>query len=318
MSASPIKLAPIKLAIIGVGKIVRDQHVPHLQKNPRYQLVAGVSPHSKLGGFPTFKDLDALFASGVTFDAATVSTPPQVRHDLALALLNAGKHVFLEKPPGATVSEVEDLKALAEAQGRTLFASWHSREAPAVQPAAAWLKGRKLKSVEIVWREDVRHWHPGQDWIWAAGGLGVFDPGVNALSIATAILPPFFVRKAELEFPANRDAPIAARIDFALDGGGAMSADFDWRQTGPQTWDIRIETEDGGRLRLSKGGDGLNLDGQDAALEPEREYGALYDRFADLVEAGRSDVDLRPLQQAADAFLLGRRIETEAFYDPAQ
>jgi D-galactose 1-dehydrogenase len=313
MSASPIKLA-----IVGVGKIVRDQHVPHVQKNPRYQLVAGVSPNSKLEGLPTFKDLDALFASGVPFDAATVSTPPQVRHDLALALLKAGKHVFLEKPPGATVSEVQDLKAAAEAAGRTLFASWHSREAPAVQPAADWLKGKALKSVAIIWREDVRHWHPGQDWIWAAGGLGVFDPGVNALSIATAILPPFFVRKAELEFPANRDAPIAARIDFALDGGGAMSADFDWRQTGPQTWDIRVETQDGHSLRLSLGGSALEIDGQAQAAEPEREYGALYDRFADLVNAGRSDIDLRPLQQAADAFLLGRRIETDAFYDPAQ
>jgi D-galactose 1-dehydrogenase len=310
--------SPIRLAIVGVGKIVRDQHVPHVEKNPRYQLVAGVSPHSKLEGVPTFTDLDALLASGIEFDAATVSTPPQVRHDLALALLKAGKHVFLEKPPGATVSEVEELKAAADTKGLSLFTSWHSREAPGVQAAADWINGRKLKSVEIVWREDVRHWHPGQDWIWAAGGLGVFDPGVNALSIATRILPPFFVRKAELEFPANRDAPIAARIDFALDGGGAMSADFDWRQTGPQTWDIRVEAEDGHSLRLSLGGSALAIDGQDVKLEAEREYGALYDRFADLVDAERSEVDLRPLQQAADAFLLGRRIQTEAFYDPAQ
>jgi D-galactose 1-dehydrogenase len=315
---SPSNKSPINLAIVGVGKIVRDQHVPHIAKNPRYKLVAGVSPNSKLETVPTFPDLDALFASGIAFDAASVCTPPQVRHALADRLLKAGKHVFLEKPPGATVSEVEDLQKTADAKTLTLFASWHSREAEAVEPAAAWIKGRKLKSVEIIWREDVRKWHPGQDWIWKAGGLGVFDPGINALSIATRILPPFFARQAELEFPANRDAPIAARIGFELEGGGTMSADFDWRQTGPQTWDIRIEAEDGGSLRLSKGGDALSLDGKDVELGPEREYGALYDRFADLIDAGQSDADVRPLQQVADAFLLGRRIETEAFYDPAR
>jgi D-galactose 1-dehydrogenase len=309
---------PIRLAIVGVGKIVRDQHVPFVEQNPRYQLVAGVSPNSKLETAPTFTDLDALFASGIAFDAASVCTPPQVRHGLARTLLLAGKHVFLEKPPGAAVSEVEDLISVADAGKLSLFASWHSREAPAVERAAEWVKGRKLKSVEIVWREDVRHWHPGQAWIWQAGGLGVFDPGINALSIATRILPPFFVRKADLEFPANRDAPIAARIDFELEGGGAMSADFDWRQTGQQTWDIRIDAEDGAMLRLSKGGDALAIDGQAVQLDPEREYGALYDRFADLVDGHRSDVDLRPLQQVADAFLLGRRIQTDPFYDPPQ
>jgi D-galactose 1-dehydrogenase len=43
--------------------------------------------------------------------------------------------------------------------------------------------------VNVIWREDVRVWHPGQDWIWQPGGLGVFDPGINALSIITHILP---------------------------------------------------------------------------------------------------------------------------------
>ncbi|WP_158915110.1 Gfo/Idh/MocA family protein [Caulobacter sp. S45] len=311
-------MSPIRLVIVGIGKIVRDQHIPNIEKNPRFVLAGGVSPHSILEDTPMFKDLDALFASGTEFDAAAVCTPPQVRHGLARQLLLAGKHVFLEKPPGATVSEVEDLAQTAKDKGLSLFASWHSRQAPGVEPAAEWLKGRKLKEVEIVWREDVRHWHPGQEWVWKAGGLGVFDPGINALSIATRILPPFFVRKADLEFPSNCEAPIAARIDYELDGGGPMSSDFDWRQTGPQTWDIRVDTQDGGALRLSKGGTELTIDGHAVDVGPEREYGALYDRFADVVEAGELDADVRPLQQVADAFLLGRRIETEAFYDPAR
>ena len=78
----------------------------------------------------------------------------------------------------------------------------------------------------------------------------MFDPGINALSILTRILPrPFFLTQAELSFPRNRAAPIAADLAFSDETGLPIRAEFDWRQTGPQTWDIRVETE-AGRLTL--------------------------------------------------------------------
>src|SRR6202000_3311891 len=143
--------------------------------------------------------------------------------------------VFLEKPPGATVSEVELLRAQAASKGVTLFASWHSRYATAVAPAREWLSKREIKRVSIVWREDVRVWHPGQAWIWEPGGFGVFDPGIHALSIMTRILPrPFFLTRSELSFPRIRAAPIAADLTFSDEAGVPIRAEFDWRQLGPQ------------------------------------------------------------------------------------
>ncbi len=121
-----------------------------------------------------------------------------------MAALKAGKHVLLEKPPGASVSELTPLIATARQAGRTLFAAWHSRFAPAVEPARAFLAERTIKSVVVEWKEDVRVWHPGQAWIWEPGGFGVFDPGINALSIMTRILPrPFFLTEAELSLSAQ-------------------------------------------------------------------------------------------------------------------
>src|SRR5579871_6898650 len=153
---------------------------------------------------------------------------------------------MLEKPPGGSVSEIAPLLAAAESAKRTLFATWHSRFAPAVEPARERLAGRKLKSVSIIWKEDVRVWHPGQDWIFAAGGFGVFDPGINALSILTHILPrTVFVTRAELGFPTNREAPIVVAMDMSDATGLPIKVEFDFRQTGPQTWDIRIETDRG-------------------------------------------------------------------------
>lgn len=306
--------APISIAVVGVGKIVRDQHLPALAKDGDYRLAAAASRHGKVDGIPNYPSIEAMLEAMPEIEAVSLCMPPQARYDAARAAIEAGKHVFLEKPPGATVSEVEHLKAMASAKGVTLFASWHSRYAPAVEAARAFLADARLKSAAINWKEDVRRWHPNQEWIWAPGGFGVFDPGINALSIATHILPAMFITGAELFFPENRHAPVAAKVTFRTGDGAVVPMDLDWLQTGPQSWDILAET-DRGSMVLSGGGARLAIDGETVQDEPETEYPALYRRFAELVRAGRSDVDLAPLQHVADAFMLGKRTVVEAFHD---
>ena len=306
---------PIRIAVVGLGKIAHDQHLPAIAGNDAFRLAATVSTRGEaVGELPHFTTIDALFNEGPEIDAVALCTPPQVRYPLAAAAIARGKHVFLEKPPGATLAEVGVLDAHAEAAGVTLFASWHSRCAAGVAPAKAWLANRHILKVSIVWREDVRVWHPGQAWIWEPGGLGVFDPGINALSIATHILPtPFFLESGRLAIPANRAAPIAADLSFRDAAGTPIHMDLDWRQTGPQRWDIVVET-DHGPLKLEKGGAVLVLPGS-THTSPDHEYPGLYARFAELIRAGQRDVDTAPLRLVADAFLRGHRETVEAFED---
>ena len=308
-------MSPINLAIVGVGKIVRDQHLPAVAKNGDYRLIAAASRHGTVDGIDNFKSIDEMLAAVPAIEAVSLCMPPQYRYEAAEKALSAGKHVFLEKPPGATLSEVADLEALAASKGLSLFASWHSRYAPAVEAAKAFLAGTTIRSMRVIWKEDVRHWHPNQEWIWQAGGLGVFDPGINALSIVTHILPrPVFITAATLEFPENRDAPIAAAMTFSDARGLDLAAEFDWRQTGKQSWDIVADTA-AGEMVLSEGGAKLSIDGKLVHEEPEQEYPMLYRRFAEIIKAGQSDVDLAPLRHVADAFMLGRRKFVEAFHD---
>jgi len=111
----------------------------------------------------------------------------------------------------------------------------------------------------------------------------------------THILPrPFFLTRAELSFPRNRAAPIAADLAFSDDTGLAIRVEFDWRQTGPQTWDIGVET-DAGRLVLSSGGSRLVHDDHTLVDEKQAEYRGIYRRFVELIANGASDVDLSPL-----------------------
>ncbi|PZM16960.1 Gfo/Idh/MocA family protein [Rhizobium tubonense] len=308
-------MSPINLAIVGVGKIVRDQHLPSIAANPDFKLIATASRHGTVDGIESFTAIEDMLKAVPAIDAVSLCMPPQYRYEAAHKALSAGKHVFLEKPPGATLSEVADLEDLAKSKGVSLFASWHSRYAPAVEAAKSFLGSTKINSVHVIWKEDVRHWHPNQEWIWQAGGLGVFDPGINALSIVTHILPKaIFLTGATLEFPENRDAPIAADLHFKNADDLPIHAEFDWRQTGKQSWDIVAET-DAGQMVLADGGAKLTINGELKSSEPEQEYPSLYRRFAEIVKAGTSDVDLAPLRHVADAFMLGRRKFVEAFHD---
>jgi D-galactose 1-dehydrogenase len=301
-----------KVALVGIGKIARDQHVPALAASPDWELAATVSRSGTVEGVESFTDFAAMLAARPDIGTVSLCLPPQPRYPYAEAALRAGRHVMLEKPPGQTLAEVHALERLAAAQGVTLYATWHSRMAEAVAPAKAWLADKVVRRAHITWREDVRKWHPGQDWVFEPGGMGVFDPGINALSILTEVLPaPVHVTAAELEFPENRDTPIAARISFS----GGVTADFDWRQEGPQTWDIAFDT-DAGPCALRFGGNRFVIGDREVAGEQSimGEYPKLYARMADLVRAGQSEVDLAPMVHVADALTLGRRVVTDAFH----
>ena len=299
----------LKLGLLGIGKIARDQHIPALVASPDFELVACASRNARVDGVANFTQLEAMLAEMPQLDCVSICTPPQAHFDAALTALRAGKHVMLEKPPAATTRQIALLAEEAARQGRTLFQSWHSRFAASVDAAREWVRGRTLTGGRIAWKEDVHHWHPGQQWIWEAGGFGVFDPGINALSLLTEVLADeVCVEAAVLSFPENQQAPIAADVSMRTAGGVRVQAEFDFRQKGEQSWDIELFTTTG-RLKLSHGGATLEIDGELIAADEglSGEYPRLYSRFAGLCSAGRSEVDWRPFQLVADAFLIGER-----------
>jgi predicted dehydrogenase len=299
----------LKIGLVGIGKIARDQHIPALLQSTDFELVACASRNARVDGVANFTDLESMLAQMPQIDGVSICTPPQAHFEAALAALRAGKHVMLEKPPAATTRQIALLAEEAALHGRTLFQTWHSRFAASVDAAREWARTRTLTGARIVWKEDVHQWHPGQQWIWEPGGFGVFDPGINALSILTEVLADeVCVERAALSFPENQQAPIAAELRLRSQAGVAIDAEFDFRQKGEQSWDIELHSTSGS-LKLSQGGATLRIDGQvvTAGHGLAGEYPRLYARFASLCAAGRSEVDWRPFQLVADAFLIGER-----------
>ena len=312
-------MQPIRMGIVGVGKIARDQHIPRIAADPAFELVATASRHASLEGVANFSSLEAMLAGAPHLDAVAICTPPQTHYDMARQVLNVGRHVLMEKPPCASIMQLEHLVQLAREAGCSLYQTWHSQHARAVDPARMLLQKRRTRRVHITWKEDVLRWHPGQTWLWEPGGFGVFDPGMNALSILTRLIPEaVFPRSVRLFVPRNCSAPIAAELELMSASGIEISAEFDFRETGPQRWNIDIDTDEG-TLRLTAGGGLLTVGEEPISADAgslAAEYEAIYRRFAELVARKESDVDARPLQLVADIFLVARQIPVEAFEDP--
>ena len=308
-------MRPIRIAIIGFGKIAADQHVPSIAGNPRFELAA-TSSRSGQGIQPVFTDWRELIRSVEGLDAVAITTPPEPRYEIARECLLAGLHCLLEKPPATGLSQMHDLACLAEAQQVTLMTTWHAQHHSTVDDAAKALAGKRIASMEILWHEDVHKWHPGQTWIWDAGGFGVFDPGINAFSIATKIFPGgLFVKSAELAVPSNAQTPIAADVTFSRpEADGPLTASLDWRRTEGEEWTITVRTGDGRTVRLEDGGSRLLIDGKAQADDGPGEYPDIYRTFVDLIDQRRSLVDVAPLRLVADCLLVGKAARVDEIH----
>ena len=105
---------PFRVGIVGYGKIAQDQHVPSIAANPRFELVATVSRSTDgAPGLPNFQTHTEMLAQVKDLDAVAICTPPSVRYGIARDCIAAGLHNLLEKPPGVSLSEVDELARLA-------------------------------------------------------------------------------------------------------------------------------------------------------------------------------------------------------------
>jgi D-galactose 1-dehydrogenase len=298
-----------QIALVGIGKIAVDQHVPAIAASDDWTLAATVSRAGTVDGVTSYTDFDDMLARCPDISVISLCLPPVPRFDYAAKAIAAGRHVMLEKPPGATLAEVHTLQAMADKAGVTLFTTWHSRMAKGVAAAKAFLADKKITRGHINWKEDVRRWHPNQDWVFEPGGMGVFDPGINALSILTDVLPaPIHLKNALLKYPSNRQTPIQADLTFSQN----VTATFDWLQQGEQLWEMTLNAG-ADEVKLTEGGNLCAINGAVAGTTLLDEYPALYAHMANLVAAGQSDVDLAPMVHVADALTLGARVTVDRF-----
>lgn len=182
----------IGIGIIGAGGIAAA-HADAYRRCKRAELVAvtDASPQAAAAAAEKYSmeslNLEAFLANP-RIEAVSICTPPSSHGELAMAALQAGKHVLLEKPVTVSLDEADRLIAVARAAGSLKAMVAHShRFWPANQKAKELLDGGAIGDVIMV-RDDILSqmrvepgrlpWRSKRE---VAGGGVVMDNGVHAL-----------------------------------------------------------------------------------------------------------------------------------------
>jgi predicted dehydrogenase len=120
-------------------------------------------------------DFEEMIASDI--EAVVIATPVPTHYPLAKAALEAGKHVFVEKPPAMRVAEMEELIGLAEAHGLVLMPGHLLLYHPGVQKLKELVDTGELGEVLVVYgnRQNLGKIRKDENALWS---LGVHDLSV--------------------------------------------------------------------------------------------------------------------------------------------
>ena len=294
----------VKVALVGLGSIARTEHLPIIMDSTNFKLAATISEEwQDVGGVPNFQTVEALSRSGTSVDALVICTPVMPRFDLACAAVKAGYHVMLEKPPFSSVAECEYVMDLAAASNVCIFSAWHSRYAPFVPEILDWVEENKCSEIEVIWCEDVRKWHPCQDWVKHRASLGVFDAGINALSIVSITHPTLAPKAVLFDRPGNWQTPISVKAELLSSDDTHIKVNFDWSTSRRERWQItyRAGVE---WFAITQGGSGMIAsDGRrDEKVIQHYEYRGVYQDFYEAILSNQSKFDWIALQVAEDMF----------------
>ena len=148
---------PLRVAVVGCGGIAQMMHLPTLAERPDLFSIAGLAEvdRATLEAVGTRYHVDRRatdyreLLAAPDIDAVLVLASGRHRH-FVLDALEAGKHVFVEKPLGFSLAETEELAGAARRTGRVVQVGYHKRFDPAYQRARAEVQRlRGLRFVEV-------------------------------------------------------------------------------------------------------------------------------------------------------------------------
>jgi len=191
----------IKLALIGCGNVGQVVHLPILQRMSDVEIVAVVDPDrrkakavAERAGIPKyFTDIEDLLASNLAGDlqAVDICSSTDAHRPLAIAALQAGLDVLVEKPIARTAKEAKDMVEAAQKAGKKLMVGMNNRFRPDAMILKTFIENEELgkifyiKSGWLKQQSSLGAWHAQKE----KSGGGVFlDMGIVMLDMALWLL----------------------------------------------------------------------------------------------------------------------------------
>jgi len=143
----------LRVGVVGVG-VMGSNHARVFADLPGVKLVGIADPDPRQRDFVShalgctaFPDINALLASGI--DALTIAAPTHLHRDLALAGIDRGVHVLVEKPIAPSVEEGRAIIAAARRAGVALMVGHVERFNPAVEAIKEAIRNEDILSIAI-------------------------------------------------------------------------------------------------------------------------------------------------------------------------
>jgi predicted dehydrogenase len=141
--------SPVRLALVGCGRIAQVAHLPALEKADGVKLIAVADPSEDVAravarryDLPkAYTDQAQVFADE-SVEAVLVAAPDRFHYPITAEALQAGKHVLVEKPLASTVAEAEALAELVDQTGLVLQVGAMKRHDQGLQYASRFVDER--------------------------------------------------------------------------------------------------------------------------------------------------------------------------------
>ena len=231
-----------RVGLLGLGAIAQVVHLPVLHGMDGVK-IAGVCDvdfskaraiASRFGIERVYKQDDEVFNDD-SLDGIIICTPSFLHHGQAIAALEAGKHVLIEKPLAIKSSDAAAAIEVAQRTGKVLMVAMNNRYRPdnqALKPFAmngelgkvflvrgAWLN-RKMRIVRPTWRHRKE----------TAGGGALMDLGIQTLDLALWFLdfPKAKSVMCHVHPGENMEVEDSAAVVVRLQNGNAVSLSLSW------------------------------------------------------------------------------------------
>ena len=150
----------IKVGIIGAGGMLQYHAAGFKQAGAKIVAIADRTPGAaqkaaeKWGVSQAYDSVEAMLAGCSDIDAVSIIVPNKLHAPLAVQCLNAGKHVFCEKPPALSAAEVRGIIEASKKSGKKVMFNFNNRarpEAQAMMKLIADGKVGKINSAQAKW-----------------------------------------------------------------------------------------------------------------------------------------------------------------------
>jgi predicted dehydrogenase len=243
---------PLRLAIVGCGRVVERFHLPALQKLPAWRITGACDPSAArrawaeqaMSAVPVYTNIERLLGEE-EHDAVLVASPMHRQAAAALQALGGGLHVLVEKPGGMSVGDAQQLRAAAIEAGKLLWVGYNRRFRATYQTVRERIAQVRIGTGTSIRSElgySLREWDPvsGMD----PGGirqlLVAYDVAVHQIDLlpwlAGGVVEAIKTIGLMESSPGLQELEYALRLTTGVEAGCVAGHRTDYRETLEVTW----------------------------------------------------------------------------------